>query len=179
MWKRCKEILPSGHWKGKWGASLFSFSFFPRCFFLSFFFFPLRLSSLPLCTMCSERVRVPLVKRLRDAKEFTVPSDKQFVLALLTCFCDLAGWKVAQACSDPSSSLFTLCSDKKFRSPSPIPALNCVAGTRDGGIQEHGSQPWFFRNPEKGPLGLGGFPWGKAQNGKMRRKAFFFGPRLY
>lgn len=64
MWKRWKEILPSEHWKGKWGASLFFF----------FFFFPfsfpssLRLSPLPVCTMCSERVWIPLVKSLKVAK---------------------------------------------------------------------------------------------------------------
>lgn len=97
--------------------------FFFLFFFSSFLCFPPSPSPFPLCTTCTEKVRVPPVKSPKDAREFTLPVDKQFVLAPRTSFCDLAGWKVAQVCSDLSSFPLTLFSNNSFRSRCPILSL--------------------------------------------------------
>jgi hypothetical protein len=48
-----------------------------------FFFFSFPASVLSLYAQCAQKgLPVPLIKRLKDAKEFAVPLDKQFVVAV-------------------------------------------------------------------------------------------------
>lgn len=66
--KKVERNTPSGHWKGKWGASLF--------FFLSLFL----LVSL-LFLYKQTRFKSPTPSRGKGTKELNLPFEKQLVLA--------------------------------------------------------------------------------------------------